>query len=82
MSAFNSYNYIHIYTSSVFIDHVLRLVNTTTSGIASAGRLELFINNQWGTVCDDNFGPNDAMVACRQLGYADYTKFGRVETLG
>ncbi len=80
MSAFNSYNYIH--TSSVFIDHVLRLVNTTTSGIASAGRLELFYNDQWGTVCDDNFGPNDAMVACRQLGYADYTKFGRVETLG
>ncbi|XP_064388305.1 deleted in malignant brain tumors 1 protein-like isoform X2 [Halichondria panicea] len=64
------------------INHVLRLVNTTTSGIASAGRLELFYNDQWGTVCDDNFGPNDAMVACRQLGYADYTKFGRVETLG
>ncbi len=57
-------------------------MNTTAAGIASAGRLELFHDEQWGTVCDDSFSPNDARVACRQLGYEDYTKFGRVGTLG
>ena len=35
------------------------------------GRLEICNNNQWGTICDDQFGPNSANVACRQLGHSD-----------
>ena len=38
------------------------------------GRLEICINNVWGTVCDNMFDTRDAAVACRQLGYSEHSK--------
>lgn len=31
------------------------------------GRLELCLNDAWGTVCNSSFGYYDAVVACGQL---------------
>ena len=51
----------------------IRLAGSGTS--STRGRVEVCLNNVWGSVCDDLWSSNDARVACRQLGYSDQCKF-------
>ena len=46
---------------------------TNQTGVVSSGRLEVFHNQSWGTVCSRNFGESDAVMACRQLGFEPST---------
>ncbi|XP_052777286.1 uncharacterized protein LOC128214704 isoform X2 [Mya arenaria] len=39
------------------------------------GRVELKVNNTWGTVCGNGFNSSDAIVVCRMFGLSRYTSY-------
>lgn len=75
---------------SLYIDSLTLAGNCTTGDIrlssyidndsiyAREGRVEICINNAWGTVCDEFFDSDDARVACTQLsGFVNSSKYAQ-----
>ena len=59
--------YITAVTASGCCNGDIRLVGGSSD---TEGRVELCVNDTWGTVCDDLWGDNDASVVCARLGYS------------
>ena len=66
MSSFIPLVCLSVQSSSSCLDGAVRL---SGAGDASLGRVEICVNNQWGTICDSGWDNSEARVVCRQLGF-------------
>ena len=37
----------------------------------SSGRLEIFLGDSWGSVCNKGWSHSESLVVCRELGFSD-----------
>ncbi|KAJ8045815.1 Deleted in malignant brain tumors 1 protein [Holothuria leucospilota] len=52
-----------------------RTVRLAGSSSPKGGRVEIYKDNRWGTICDNYWDYDDALVVCRQLGFSSVATF-------
>ena len=55
------------------------MVRLQGSNYTNKGRVEVYCNGRWGTICDDGFGNNEAQAICKQLGYSNFTSYNHIK---
>ena len=47
----------------------------------SEGLVEVHCNGEWGTICDDAFGKDEADTVCIQMGYTDAVQYDHLASM-
>ena len=55
------------------------MVRLQGSNYTNKGRVEVYCNGRWGTICDDGFGNKEAQAICKQLGYSNFTSYNHIK---
>uniref|UniRef100_A0A8C5QK20 SRCR domain-containing protein n=1 Tax=Leptobrachium leishanense TaxID=445787 RepID=A0A8C5QK20_9ANUR len=58
----------------------VRLINK--ENLPDRGRIEIHINGEWGTICNDRFDSQAGVVVCQQLGFPYVLKVARKAEFG
>ena len=51
------------------------MIRLQEGNYTNEGRVEIYCNGQWGTICSNGFGSIDAQTICKQLGYNYYYNY-------
>uniref|UniRef100_A0A1X7SDH0 SRCR domain-containing protein n=1 Tax=Amphimedon queenslandica TaxID=400682 RepID=A0A1X7SDH0_AMPQE len=54
------------------------MIRLQGGAFSNEGRVEVYCNGQWGTICSTGFGTTDANTICKQLGYDNYYKYNHL----
>ncbi|XP_025100418.1 deleted in malignant brain tumors 1 protein-like isoform X2 [Pomacea canaliculata] len=68
-SGFYKQYFGHSYDVGVMCNITDQMTARLAGGTSQAGRLEIFFNGEWSTVCNKQFGQEEAEVACRMMGF-------------
>lgn len=63
--------YVTTYICASVSFHIEKVVRIVDGPSPSDGRVEVYWNDQWGTICDKNFDYDDGDVICKFLGYPE-----------
>ena len=62
-----------VHCCSTTVECTIRLVGGTETNTSVSGRVEIFVNGYWSTVCSDGWNRAAARTVCNQLGYKRLT---------